>query len=201
MKIPGIIKSIYPDAIWNFKNENNKIYLTFDDGPDPEVTPEVLEILKRYSAKATFFCVGENVKRFPDIYQQIITHGHTVGNHTYNHLKGWRANTQDYIENVKLASDYIDSNLFRPPYGRIKRSQYKILNRKYTIVFWDILSFDYSKRITKEECTNKVIKNTKSGSIIVFHDAIKMKKNVLYALPKSLEYFNQKGFSTAIIGA
>ena len=194
MKIPGIIKSIYPGAVWNFKNEKNKIFLTFDDGPDPEVTPKVLQILNKYNAKATFFCVGENVKKYPEVLTQILKHGHKVGNHTFNHLKGWQTNTNYYIKNVELAANYIKSNLFRPPYGRIKRSQYKILKKKYKIIFWDVLSFDYSKRISKENCARKVIKNTKSGSIIVFHDAIKMKENVLYALPKVLEYFQDNNF-------
>ncbi len=194
MRISLFIRAIYPEAIWNVKNSKNEIYITFDDGPDPEITPKVLDILKQFNAKATFFCVGENVKKYPEAFKQIIAGGHAVGNHTYNHLKGWRTNNKDYFENIEMAANYILSNLFRPPYGRLKISQYSKLCKKYKIIMWDVLSLDYSKNITKEKCAQKVIKNARPGSIVVFHDAKKMQENMFYALPKVLEHFKNKGF-------
>lgn len=194
MEIPGIVKSIYPDAVWSISTEKKELFITFDDGPNPELTPEIVNILKQYNAKATFFCVGENVKKYPETYNLILKNGHVTGNHTFNHLKGWRTKIDDYLDNVELASEYIKSDLFRPPYGRIKIRQYKALKEKYKIIFWSVLSLDYSNNITKEECLDIVLKNSKAGSIILFHDSNKMKKNVLYALPKTLEYFQKKGY-------
>ncbi|MBN2519057.1 MAG: polysaccharide deacetylase family protein [Bacteroidales bacterium] len=195
MEIPGFVKSVYSDAIWNIVTPNKELYITFDDGPNPELTPEILNILKQFNAKATFFCVGENVQKYPDTYNLVIKDGHKTGNHTFNHLKGWRTKINDYLNNVELASRYIQSNLFRPPYGRLKIRQYKALKEKYKVVFWSVLSLDYSKNITKKECLDIVLKNSKPGSIILFHDSNKMRENVLYALPRALEYFQNKNYT------
>lgn len=199
MRIPEIVKKIFPSAIWNIKTPKKELFLTFDDGPDPEVTPMVLDILEKYNAKGTFFCVGEMVYRNPALYQQIINAGHQTGNHTYNHLKGWKTENNLYFENIKKADKLIHSNLFRPPYGRISFKQFRYLRKKYKIVLWEVLSRDYSKTITKEKCLDIVIKDARPGSIVVFHDAKKMKENILYALPKVLEHFTHLGYTFPVI--
>lgn len=173
------------------------LYLTFDDGPNKTVTPFVLKQLKRYDAKATFFCIGKNVVAHPDIYQQIVDEQHAVGNHTFNHLNGWNTNTETYLENICAAQKIIHSNLFRPPYGRMKKQQEKnflLENPHAQIIMWDVLSGDFDKKISGEKCWNNILRNAESGSIIVFHDSEKALDRMRYALPKTLEYFSNKGF-------
>ncbi len=171
------------------------LYLTFDDGPIPEVTPKVLDILADFQAKATFFCIGNNVENHPQLYQRIQDEGHAVGNHTYDHLKGWMHPTNDYIENTQKAASLIESKLFRPPYGRIKPAQTKALKALgYTLVMWDVLSYDWDAQIQKEQVLKNCLKSTKKGSILVFHDSQKASKNMLYALPKVLAHFSKKGY-------
>jgi len=194
-RTPYVIKKIYYSLIWDIRNGEKELFLTFDDGPAPEITLKVLDILDLYNAKATFFCIGRNVERYPEIYTQIPKRGHSVGNHTYSHLKGWQINNEEYYRDIELASSYIKSNLFRPPYGKIKRSQLKFLRHKYNIVMWDVMSMDYNEKLSKEKCLSIVLNNTRPGSIITFHDSVKASERVLYALPKTLEYFIKRDYS------
>lgn len=198
-KTPGIARFLLPKLIWKIPGKEKKVYLTFDDGPHPEITPEVLNILNKFNAKATFFCVGDNVKKYPEVFKKILNNGHSVGNHTFNHLNGRKTENQIYFDNITLADKYINSKLFRPPYGQIKISQYKVLNKKYKIIMWDVLSGDFLPSLSKEKCLEKVIKYTKSGSIIVFHDSLKTKEKVLYVLPGILKYFKNINFKTDCI--
>lgn len=196
---PQFLRNIYKDACWRM-NENEKvIYLTFDDGPIPELTPWVLEILNKYQVKATFFCVGENISKNPDIYQQIINNGNQVGNHTYNHIKGWKTKTDDYLKNVELCQKLTKTNLFRPPYGRITKNQIKSLKNSYKIILWDVLSYDYDKYTTPKKCLDNCIKYTRNGSIIVFHDNIKAKDSLKYALPLYIEHFLKLNYKFATL--
>lgn len=183
--------------------DKKEIYLTFDDGPTPDITEFVLNELKKHNAKATFFCIGKNIKNHPEIFKRIIDEGHVVGNHTQNHFNGWKTKTQDYIENtleventLKLSNfETLQLNLFRPPYGKIKKRQAKaLLKRGYNIIMWSVLSGDFDKKTSKEKCLQNVIKNTSNGSIVVFHDSAKAAEKVNYTLPKVLDYFVKKGF-------
>ncbi|MEE9349842.1 MAG: polysaccharide deacetylase family protein [Flavobacteriaceae bacterium] len=201
VKTPKIVRSFYKNYTWFFKTNKKEIYLTFDDGPTENVTQFVLDALEKHQAKATFFCIGKNVENQPLLYQRIVKNGHTIGNHTYNHLNGWQTNANDYVNNVEKCADAINSTfnnqkIFRPPYGRIKKYQAKQLIKKgYEIIMWSVLSGDFDTTISKEKCLKNVLDNTKKGSIIVFHDSIKAKQNIEYVLPKVLEYFSKKGYS------
>lgn len=210
IKTNRFIKKIFSNFSWDIPNNDNKIYLTFDDGPTPEITEWVLQELEKYNAKATFFCIGNNIEKHPDIFSKIIAEGHSIGNHTFNHLNGWETPTRDYVENFKLCASVIcnlqsapsDSErakqictLFRPPYGKIKPSQAtKIRQLGYKIIMWDVLSADFDTTISKEKCLENVIHNVKSESIIVFHDSVKAFPNLEYTLPKSLKFLKEKGF-------
>ncbi len=198
-KSPSIIKKYYPNLTWDIPNNENKIYLTFDDGPIPEITEWVLDILNQYNVKATFFCLGCNVNKNLTIYSKIVSEGHAVGNHSYHHLNGWDIDDEDYLRNIKKCNKLVTSKLFRPPYGRIKKSQITELIRVYKIIMWDVLSGDFDPKTTPEKCYNNVIKNTKSGSVIVFHDSVKASENLKYALPKTIEYLLEKGFVFDVI--
>ncbi|MDO9261559.1 MAG: polysaccharide deacetylase family protein [Flavobacteriaceae bacterium] len=198
VKTPNLIKTIFKDLVWSFSNLDKKLYLTFDDGPTPEITNFILAELKKMNAKATFFCVGENVKKYPAIFQQIIDDGHSVGNHTFNHLNGWKTSTAVYLKNIEVSEKYFEGNskLFRPPYGKITLSQVKKLRTKgYQIIMWDVLSGDFNKSISPEKVMNNVLNNTQNGSIIVFHDHQKAHKNLAYCLPKILDYYSNLGFT------
>ena len=205
IKTNRFIKKIFSKYIWDIHNSENKIYLSFDDGPTPEITEWVLEELKKYNAKATFFCIGNNIEKHPEIFAKVANEGHSIGNHTFNHLNGWKTSTKEYLENVNLCESSslnlkstilnLQSKLFRPPYGKIKLSQSKKLGQlSYKIIMWDVLSADFDTSISKEKCLDNVIKNTKSGSIIVFHDSVKAFPNLEYSLPKALKYWASKGF-------
>lgn len=182
------------NLIWQMPCCDKEVFLTFDDGPVTEVTPWVLNLLKQYDIKATFFCVGENVKRNPDLLLRIIDEGHSVGNHTYNHLNAWNTPNDEYFKNVAKANVLIKSKFFRPPYGKINIAQIKHLRKQYAIVLWSVLSGDFDKNISPEKCFENSVKNVKQGSIIVFHDSIKAEKNLKYALPRCIEYILSKGF-------
>lgn len=192
----GVIWSItrVTDIRSNGIANEKRIYLTFDDGPVPEVTPLVLDILREYNAKATFFCIGDNVVKHPEVFNAITRDGHSVGNHTYNHLNGYKTPDADYFANIKKCSNLTASTLFRPPYGRIKRSQARQLVKTYDIIMWSVLTGDYNQNLSKEKVLDNAISNSRSGSIVVFHDSIKASNNMLYALPKFLEYYSNKGY-------
>ena len=202
VKTNWLVKKIFPKYIWSIPNTENKVYLTFDDGPIPQVTEWVLSELKKYNAKATFFCIGDNVKKYPEIFNKIISDGHSIGNHTFNHVSGWKTSTKKYIENTEVCEKEIanlnskNSNLFRPPYGKIKPQQSKILRKLgYKIIMWDVVSYDFDTTISKEKCLENVLKNVQSGSIIVFHDSKKAFKNLEYILPKTLEFLKENGYT------
>ena len=202
IKVPKIIKHLFFNQVWDIPNSENTIYLTFDDGPTPEITERVLEILDKHQIKATFFCIGDNVRKYPEIVQKILSKQHSVGNHTYSHLKGWKTPTKTYISNteaceIKLNSLFKirNSKLFRPPYGKITPWQsYKLRKLGYKIIMWDVLSKDYDASISAEKCYENVIQNVSSGSIIVFHDSNKAKENVLNSLEKTIETLKSKEF-------
>lgn len=205
VKIPFLIGFMFPNRIWRGAPDENKIYLTFDDGPVPGITPWVLDELDKFNAKATFFCIGDNVRKYPKIFERIISEGHYIGNHTQNHLNGWRTPSQEYVENVLLAeqsfseffgkTDQKRTRLFRPPYGRLTGNQAKKLGQKnFRIVMWEVLSRDYSPRISPDTCFENVVKHSEPGSIIVFHDSLKAEKNLRVVLPKVLQYFTSRGF-------
>lgn len=191
---PYLLKKLYARGIWRKNGAEKKIYLTFDDGPVPSVTPWVLDVLKAAGIEATFFCVGVNVEKHPDIYQRIISENHAVGNHTYDHISGWKTAPEDYIANVEKCATYVTTNLFRPPYGRIRKNQQRILEKHYSIVMWDVLSCDYDRQTSPEQCLQNVITHVRNGSIIVFHDSLKAQQNMQYALPRFIEHAKGKGF-------
>ena len=199
LQVPEILKSVIKNVVWRINPAEKVIYLTFDDGPNSRVTPLVLDILDRFEVKATFFCVGENVSRFPDVFDEVKRRGHTVGNHTFNHLKGFEYSTDDYVRNVKKASEFIDSRLFRPPHGQIKPSQIKALKDDYLIIMWDFITYDYDKRIEPEKIIEKKKKRSRNGSIVVFHDSLKAEKNVLQVLPEALRFWKENGYKVCHI--
>jgi peptidoglycan/xylan/chitin deacetylase (PgdA/CDA1 family) len=198
-RAPKMIKKIFPALIWDFPNEVNAVFLTFDDGPNPETTPWVLNTLSKYGAKATFFCLGKNVEQHPDTFKLILDSGCAVGNHTYSHQKGWGMKTGTYVEDIDLADAFIGSRLFRPPYGRIGPNQARVVSERYKIIMWNVLSMDYSRRISRTVCANTVINHARPGSIIVFHDSLKAFNNLRYALPASLDFFARQGWEAKAI--
>lgn len=201
VKTNWFIQRIFPNYIWRIKTNDKKVFLTFDDGPTPEITEWVLAELNKYNAKATFFCIGENIKKYPEIFQKLISENHSIGNHTFNHLNGWKINAVQYHENVKLCQSEIEkhgflTNLFRPPYGKISLSQAKnLIKKKYKIIMWDIISYDFDKTITKEKCLENVLKNIESGSIIVFHDSKKAWQHLEFVLPKTLAFLEKEEYT------
>jgi peptidoglycan/xylan/chitin deacetylase (PgdA/CDA1 family) len=203
IKTPGILEKYFSKYTWRFNADKKELFLTFDDGPTPKITSFVLDQLKRYKAKATFFCIGKNIQKNPALFHRIRREKHTIGNHTQQHLNGWKNNNEAYIHDFLRCEHTIsnliekpqETRLFRPPYGKIKKSQAKeILKKNYRIVMWDVLSADFDTSISKEKCLENVLKNTKNGSIIVFHDSVKASERVQYALPKVLDYFSKKGY-------
>lgn len=195
IKTNSLIKKIFPNYIWGIPNKKKAVYLTFDDGPTPEITNWTLQTLKKFDAKATFFCIGKNIEKYPEIFQKIIADGHSVGNHTFNHLNGWKTDTKDYLDNV-LSCKLETSNLFRPPYGKIKLAQsIKLRQLGYKIIMWDVLSADFDQSISPEKCLQNVISNVESGSIIVFHDSQKAFHNLEYALPRTLQFLKENGYT------
>jgi len=218
IKSPLLLKWYYPSLLWNKSRTEKVIYLTFDDGPIPNVTDFVLKTLKVFNAKATFFCIGDNIVKHPEVFERVKTNGHAIGNHTFNHLKGWKTDDETYLQNTIKCQELTKTNLFRPPYGRIKKSQIlslksKVLSPKsiyqnqqadsnlksqilnLQIVMWDVLSGDFDTKLSPEKCYQNVIKHTENGSIIVFHDSLKAFDRLSYALPKVLAYFTEKGFT------
>lgn len=209
VKTNRFIKWLFNNQVWSIPNNENKIYLTFDDGPTPEITEWVLDLLKKDEIKATFFCIGKNIQQNPAIFKRIIEEGHAVGNHTNNHINGWKKSTKEYLGNVtfceKTIQNQIESKLehnrlFRPPYGKVTSSQSKSLRKLgYKIIMWDILTADFDKKIPQEECLKNATEKAENGSIIVFHDSVKAHKKLLYALPRAIQYYKDKGFKFEVL--
>ena len=206
VKISSIIKTLFFNQVWTIPNNEKKIYLSFDDGPIPEVTPWVLNVLKQYNVKATFFCIGDNVRKYPEVFKQIISEGHQIANHSFNHLNGWQTNSGKYIENVLEAENEISKHtnsslkLFRPPYGKIKPNQsYKLRKLGFKIIMWDILSKDYDVNLLPENCELNVIQNVSSGSVIIFHDSKKASKNLSDSLPSVIEKLQKAGYTFGLL--
>src|SRR5690606_29450184 len=194
VKSPFFLKKYYSNFVWKIPTAEKIIYLTFDDGPTPEITEWTLATLKTFNAKATFFCVGSNVAKHPEIFQKIICDEHAIGNHTHHHLNGWHTDKEAYFRNIKKCEEVVKSNLFRPPYGRIKKSQYELIKEDYKVIMWDVLSGDFDPKTSPEKCLSNVINNTTEGSVVVFHDSLKAADNLKFTLPKVLEYFTEKGY-------
>ena len=194
VKTPHFIQDLFPNYTWRIPTREKVLYLTFDDGPIPAVTPWVLEQLEAFQAKATFFCVGDNIRKHPEVFEQVVASGHAVGNHTFNHLNGWQTENISYFHNVRHCANMVHSVLFRPPYGRLKPKQAQFLQRHYRIVMWDVLSGDFDPKLSEEQCLANVLNNAENGSIIVFHDSLKAEDKLHYVLPKVLEYFAEQGY-------
>lgn len=193
---PFWIRAIYPNSlIWRVPTNRREVFLTFDDGPIPEVTPLVLSILKKYNVKATFFCVGDNVQKYPEVFAQLLKDGHAIGNHTFHHIKAWKMDYNSYLSEVEQCNLLVKSNLFRPPHGQINRKLVQNLSKIYRIIMWSALTGDYDKRFSGDECLANAVNNTRPGSIIVFHDSLKAKERMEYALPLYIEYCLEKGYS------
>jgi peptidoglycan/xylan/chitin deacetylase (PgdA/CDA1 family) len=199
-RTPFFLPWLYSSLIWRMPSQGKDLYLTFDDGPVPGPTEFVLDTLDKFGAKATFFCIGENIKKHPDVFKKIVSAGHAIGNHTFNHLNGWKTKTEDYKRNFLLCQDEIVKHIqphptvFRPPYGRISRDQIKALS-EFSIVMWDVLSVDYDKNLAPEKCLRNTINVTRNGSIIVFHDSYKAEQNLKFVLPRFIKHFSEEGFT------
>jgi peptidoglycan/xylan/chitin deacetylase (PgdA/CDA1 family) len=195
----SFLRKIYPNALWKINTDEKVIYLTFDDGPVPGLTEWVLDELKKYNAKATFFCVGANILRHQQVFERIKLEGHRTANHTMHHIKGFKNNVKDYMQEVEQCKKLVETNLFRPPYGQLKRSQYNALKeRGYKVVFWDVISYDYEK-ISEEHCYDNSVKNTRNGSIVLFHDNVKAEKNLRHVLPLYLKHFANLQFQFKVL--
>jgi len=202
VQTPRWLQKLYPKRLWRLPADKKKLYLSFDDGPHPTVTPFVLDTLRHYGAKATFFCIGKNVQSYPEIYRRILHEGHAVGNHSFDHLNGWKTSDEVYLDNIGEAAKLIRSNLYRPPYGRMTRSQEKKLAGVpgfFTTVMWTVLSGDFDNNLSPVQCWNNLHKHAKPGSIIVFHDSEKANEKMRYALPLVLEHFGREGYTFDVI--
>ncbi len=195
---PGMIRRLMPELIWDIDDPEG-VFLTFDDGPTPGITEWILSTLDKYNAKATFFVLGKNVEMYPDLYQRIVDAGHKVGNHTYSHQKGWSMSLERYVEDIDFANDLISSDLFRPPYAHITPSQARMLNKRYKLIMWNVLSRDYNRKLSPRTCLANVAKYIEGGAIIVFHDSEKSFKNMSYALPRTLEKIKELGLKCKVI--
>ena len=191
---PKLLRWLYPRALWRMDKNVKAVYLTFDDGPIPEITPWVLDVLDKYNIKATFFLVGDNVRKHPEEFKMILERGHKVGNHTFNHISGLKYLSYNYLENTNKADELINSKLFRPPHGWMRWGQYMVLSHRYTVVMWDLVTRDYSKRLNGRQVLDNVKKYVRNGSIITFHDSIKSEKNLKYALPRAIEWLLEQGY-------
>lgn len=192
---PLLYRMLFPETLWRINKRKHTVYLTFDDGPVPEVTPWVLDTLDRYGVKATFFCVGDNVARNPELFEEVKRRGHSVGNHTMNHMQGAKVSTRLYLRNVAEAHELIQSNLFRPPHGLLRWAQSHVLRSRYTIIMYDLVTRDYSKKLNGEQVLENVKRFARNGSIIVFHDSIKARENMQYALPRAIEWLQAQGYN------
>ena len=195
---PQFVRQLYPGACWRMNVSERVVYLTFDDGPIPEVTPWVLDVLDRYRIKATFFMVGDNVRKHPEVYRMVVERGHRIGNHTYHHLKGFGLSADSYVANVEEANRLVESDLFRPPHGLMRMSQYHALRERYRIVMWDLVTRDYNPKLTGDEVLGKVKRYARNGSIITFHDSLRATHNLYYALPRAIEWLLAEGYEFKI---
>lgn len=196
-KTPKWVFKLFNRSIWQMPDIEKSIYLTFDDGPHPDITPFVLEELDKFNAKATFFCIGKNVVKYPLVYNKLLEGGHAVGNHTFNHWNGWNTKADDYVHDVLLAKEHVESDLFRPPYGRITRKQHRQLTnlaQPFKIIMWSVLSGDFDVRLSPQRCYSNILKNVKSGSVVVFHDSEKANERLRFVLPLMLKHFTEEGF-------
>ena len=192
---PQLIRYLYPSAIWRMDKDERAVYLTFDDGPIPRVTPWVLDVLDRYGIKATFFMVGDNIRKHPDEFRMVVERGHRIGNHTFNHIRGLSYDINSYLENTdKACRMMMNTNLFRPPHGYMSPKQYAELKKRYKIIMWDLVTRDYNRKFNGEQILQKVKKYARNGSIITFHDSIKSEENLKYALPKAIEWLKEQGY-------
>lgn len=200
--MPFWAKFVFRGDIWRKPQKEPTLYLTFDDGPIPKLTEWVLSELEKYSVLATFFCVGDNIRKYPQIFKKLLEQDHFIGNHTFNHLKGWETDLSTYLENVQLCQDALQnqSNLFRPPYGKMTTKQYQSVRKQYQIVMWDVLTYDFDISLSPEKCLQKSIQMTRNGSIVVFHDNLKAEKNLKYVLPRYIEHFLNQGYQFAKLG-
>ena len=196
---PKIIRALYPKAIWRMDPDEKAVYLTFDDGPVPEITPWVLDVLDRHEVKATFFMVGDNVGKYPETFRMVVERGHRIGNHTFNHIRGFEFPTGDYLANTDKANETMNTDLFRPPHGHMRRAQYHLLRKYYKIIMWDLVTRDYSKRVSREQVFGIVKKYARNGSIITFHDSLKAEKNMKYALPRSIGWLKEQGYAFKLL--
>ena len=194
VKTPSLLKQFYPGLTWNKSQTEKAIYLTFDDGPIPQVTPFVLQTLAQFNAKATFFCIGENVQKHSEIFEAVKAGGHTIGNHTFNHLRGWNTADDLYLQNVEQCNQLVNAKLFRPPYGRAKKSQLAVLKKQYEVVMWDILSGDFDPELSPQQCYQNVVGKSSNGSIVVFHDSLKAWPRLENVLPKAFQYWQDRGY-------
>ncbi len=191
---PRFIRRLYPRAYWRMNASEKAVYLTFDDGPIPEVTPWVLDVLDKYKIKATFFMVGDNVRKHPDEYKMVVERGHRIGNHTFNHLKGFKETVESYLDNIDKADAYLSTDLYRPPHGFMRLKQYRALNQQYRVIMWDLVTRDYDAKLTGEQVLRKVKRYVRNGSIITFHDSLRSIKNLRYALPRAIEWLLAEGY-------
>ncbi|GHT02824.1 polysaccharide deacetylase [Bacteroidia bacterium] len=197
---PFLYRAFFPGAHWRFHKEEKVVYLTFDDGPIPEMTPWVLDVLDQYHIRATFFCVGDNVRKYPHIYREIMERGHLTGNHTFHHLQGLKVRSKTYLKDIQEAEERIESKLFRPPHGHMRLPQFFNLRKRYDVIMWDVVTRDYSCLMTPEQVFDNVKKYTRNGSVIVFHDSLKAEEKIKYALPKSIEWLLEQGYQFRLIG-
>ena len=189
---------MYPKALWRMDPNDKAVYLTFDDGPIPEATPFILDTLAKYGVKATFFMVGDNVRKYPELHQRVVDEGHRIGNHTHNHMGGLRHTVHEYSYNVETANAYLHTNLVRPPHGWMRHDQYAWLSRKFKIVMWDLVTRDYSKWMTAADVLNNVKRYARNGSIITFHDSLKSIEKLRIALPAAIEWLLAEGYAFKI---
>jgi len=194
-----ILRALYPKAIWRMDPNEKAVYLTFDDGPIPEITPWVLDLLDTYNIKATFFMVGDNIRKHPETFQMVVERGHRIGNHTFNHIRGFEFRTMNYLANTDKANETMKTDLFRPPHGHMRFAQYHVLKKFYKIVMWDLVTRDYSKRVNGKQVFEIVKKYVRNGSIITFHDSLKAENNMKYALPRSIEWLKEQGYEFKLL--
>lgn len=200
-RVPLLYRALFPGARWRIPAlEGRSVYLTFDDGPIPEITPWVLEVLRSYGIKATFFCVGDNIRKHPELFTQILAEGHQVGNHTQHHIKALGKSTTAYMRDVLEAHRLIKSRYFRPPYGHLRFGQTREVSHSFEIIMWDVLTRDYNAKLSPERVLENVKRYTRNGSIIVFHDSLKAERNIKYALPRAIEWLLAEGYEFRRIG-